>query len=262
MDNQKNNIDELFRKKLENHSERPSKLAWEKLESQLGPQAKKGSPLWLRIAASLLIIGLAGYIGWSIAPDQTVETPHPIADNSPALPSDEQEGSVQNLPSTVEQAEEPSPKQEVPATQKVPESFPLKDDKAKKQHDGDKVNKQVQPKPSKVQKEIPIEIPSASTGNLALEIEEYPAKASFNPEELIAAADIAPPIESEPVSYKVSIKSSGISEKPKKEKLVTEIGDKINTIGGLISKVDDGYAQLQDAKNNLFAELVSKKETN
>ena len=60
------------------------------------------------------------------------------------------------------------------------------------------------------------------------------------------------------VAYKVTIKSNGLKDKPEKEGLVGEIENKIDKIGGLIVKVDQGFADLQDAKNNLFASITTK----
>jgi hypothetical protein len=57
--------------------------------------------------------------------------------------------------------------------------------------------------------------------------------------------------------YKVKIISNGYALQPEKEKLVEGLENKI---GGFFTKVDEGFGGLQDAKNNLFASLTTKRE--
>lgn len=57
--------------------------------------------------------------------------------------------------------------------------------------------------------------------------------------------------------YKVKIISNGYAIQPEKEQLVTELENKI---GGFFTKVDEGFGDLRDAKNNLFAALTTKRE--
>ncbi|MDO6439477.1 hypothetical protein Q4534_18780 [Cyclobacterium sp. 1_MG-2023] len=57
--------------------------------------------------------------------------------------------------------------------------------------------------------------------------------------------------------YKVKIISNGYAIQPEKEQLVAELENKI---GGFFTKVDEGFGDLRDAKNNLFASLTTKRE--
>src|SRR5690606_37653744 len=93
-----------------------------------------------------------------------------------------------------------------------------------------------------------------------LELESI-ALPPLNQDLLLADNNLAESV-SEPgqdVTYKVTIISNGLREKPEKEGLVGEIENKIDKIGGLIVKVDQGFADLQDAKNNLFASITTRK---
>ena len=66
-------LDRVFREKLENHEASPSPAAWDKLEAQLdaAKQPKKSS--WWAIAAAMpLLLGL-GYLIWSQAPQAEQE---------------------------------------------------------------------------------------------------------------------------------------------------------------------------------------------
>ncbi|EPR67509.1 hypothetical protein [Cyclobacterium qasimii] len=57
--------------------------------------------------------------------------------------------------------------------------------------------------------------------------------------------------------YSVKIVSNGYAIQPEKEKLVEGLENKI---GGFFTKVDEGFGGLQDAKNNLFASLTTKRD--
>ncbi len=94
---------------------------------------------------------------------------------------------------------------------------------------------------------------------LVQEVEEI-ALPPLDPKLLLAETDIQGPKEVLPqeVTYKVTIISMGMKDSPEKQTLVGEIENKIDKIGGFIGKVDQGLADLQDAKNNLFANLTAK----
>jgi hypothetical protein len=63
--------------------------------------------------------------------------------------------------------------------------------------------------------------------------------------------------EVEEPAYRVKIYSDGIKED---KSLIKGISKKVDQVGGLIGKVDQGFADLQDAKNNFFTALITKKE--
>src|SRR5690606_40477525 len=58
------------------------------------------------------------------------------------------------------------------------------------------------------------------------------------PDNLIAEADVQ---ELNEIAYKVTIISNGLRVAPEKETLVEEIEEKIDRLGGLINKVDQGF---------------------
>lgn len=57
-----NKIDDLFRKGLASHKISAPSNAWEKIETQLPSQSKKGIYFWLSIAASLALVFTFGWI--------------------------------------------------------------------------------------------------------------------------------------------------------------------------------------------------------
>lgn len=243
MDKQQHPIDELFRKKLGKHQEKPSGLAWERLESQLGPAKSPKKGVWMRVAAMLIaVLGLT-YLLWQYLPSEHPQAPA-VAENTTPKPVEANKSPKSiAVPKTTEQAplaEATPPVKEEPKAESKEKTKPAIQQKKPK----NTANASEQPAqnvlPAAKATEEDLNHPTTKTTVPPLPQLEVPTP---DMGELIAENNAAPAKE-EKVSYKVSIKSSGISEKPKKEKLVEEIGDKINTLGGLLGKVDQGYADL------------------
>ncbi|MBD8488121.1 hypothetical protein IFO69_05115 [Echinicola sp. CAU 1574] len=262
MDKQKHPIDELFSQKLREHQEKPSALAWEKLESQFGPAKNTAKWVWMRAAAVFLAVFALTYILWdqseTIKTNKGPELAQQDIQTSPADTNakDQTEETITTsesiLNTTTENETDQVDKKSIPPTIIENKKQPVR-----------KIQKEENvPQASLVAEKVtPVAVPDPSNNvkELVPELEVPEVKM----EELIAENSPTAPSEiQEAVAYKVSIKSNGLTEKPKKENIVEEIGDKINTLGGLLGKVDQGYADLQDAKNNLFASLITKKDRN
>jgi hypothetical protein len=81
--------DELFRQKLEGYQKQAPARAWDKLEAGLDKKSNKG--LWLKVAASLLFIGVAAYLLLSNAQLRSDEgQSHTIAENKIVKPSNKE----------------------------------------------------------------------------------------------------------------------------------------------------------------------------
>ena len=50
-----------------------------------------------------------------------------------------------------------------------------------------------------------------------------------------------------------------MTEEPKDKNLIAEIGKIVNEVEGLLGKVYQGFEDLKDAKNNLFASIPHRK---
>lgn len=228
-------IDDLFREKLERHSVNPSPMAWEKLQGRLAQKKTPWAP-WIKIAASLvLLLGLTALLWLNVG--QTNEEPEAVADKEPTPAVIQEEPAGEATPpfeETVDEKEPPVQK----ATVNNADHIPAKPNLA--------VATSAEPAP--LREVLPLE-----------EIEEIelpPLDAElWIAETMVAEPDIIP----NEVTYKVTIISNGIKNTPKKETLVGELENKIDKIGGFIDKVDQGFADLQDAKNNLFASIITKK---
>lgn len=257
-------MDQFFREKLSTHEEKPSSLAWERLENQLHKKPKSTRRIWWAAAASIILILSVGYLVMQAG--NPAQTPTLISANTP----DEVVGS-----ST---ASTPSPK-EVP----IPETTGQHDN----QTDENPVKKNLKAKPtpqktnSKPAKPSPKIEAAPSSGKLIamteldkkegknvlpelapivvdeIEIKEPKLTEQDLPQSL--AADIKEKKVEEP-AYKVTIYSNGIKEPDKDKNLIADIGKKVEQVEDLIGKVDQGFADLQDAKENLFVSLLTKKE--
>jgi hypothetical protein len=239
-------IDALFRDQLAGHVEKPSPEAWKKLEGKLHSE-KKGLTLpWMKIAASLFFaLGLISLLWWSI---RSTEREWSTVAQKDAVPQNYHEPAVnknpvQEVPVADEKNGPSTPDPVSPTAQRVNRKLVNNNQKAKESRPEIKAES----KPIQPELEVEtIELPTLET-ELAI------------PDHLIAEADIQ---ETDEVAYTVTIISNGLRVTPEKETLVEEIEEKIDRLGGLITKVDQGFADLQDAKNGLFASITAKKESN
>lgn len=256
-------IDDLFRDKLSGHQEKPSTHVWEKLGARLHQaNEKKGFP-WLRVAASLLVVATLAYVVWSniqkedelkplVTESNTIEEALYGEEKGPAplMHQDsvghKEDRDMEGNSSQVEEDEnEQAPVQEVPAPRPLP-SKPTPS-KVGEQPNGTLAVREEEKALEPVSELDLVAIDSLGQVDPKPDIEQWVAENLPNEKE-------------EEVAYRVHIISSGISEKPKKEPLAKEIEQTIYKIGGLLGKVDQGFADLQDAKNNLFATLISKSD--
>ena len=248
MANEDRDFDELFRNKLSKHEIKPSSLAWERLESKLPKNKKSGYYPFLKIAASIILLMGIGYVGWFLSNEIEPEAPQ-VAEVTKDQVEEESE-------STLELEKE---KVELEATELVPQEGKIentsKSKEAKKEvTQQNQIEKQESPKDlfaenTKAPQKIVVEsLPE-------IEIPELDLNQS------VAINESVEELEEPEVSYKITIVSKGISDsEPEKPGLIDGIENKVEKIGGILSKVDQGFAELQDAKNNLFASITSKKE--
>ncbi|MEB2781285.1 hypothetical protein U3A58_12865 [Algoriphagus sp. C2-6-M1] len=266
MAKEKNNLDQFFKEKLENHTERPSKLAWERLESQLPQKSRSYKGIWWAAAASLTILFTVGYLVLREG-DVSVEKPI-LADSQteeiiasptqtetqPETNTPEETDNKQTYTENQQAAEELKTK---PTTTTKPKAKPA-DSSSKTQYFQPNTPQNLiamseekeEPQLQKVEQvEVPkitLETPEITQSELApLALEK-------------AIAQVNKPAEEEP-AYRVKIYSNGLTEEPKDKNLLAEIGKTVNEVEGLLGKVDQGFADLQDAKDNLFASITTRK---
>jgi cytoskeletal protein RodZ len=248
MANTDKNFDQYFKERLAKHEEKPSQLAWEKLERQL-PKKEKG--IWIPlmgIAATLLLFLAVGYVVWQFS--QESDTSLPLT----AEITTQKGESLSDIPDETE-AESLKSLEESTV---IPEEQ-IKEQTKPTQTPGKKVT---------VPKSIPKETPKELLAEVSQPVERTNEVVFETPEIIIPELDVTEAIaqndieeEEEVMTYKITIKSNGIKETPEKQGLIAGIENKVDKIGGLLNKVEQGFADLQDAKDNLFvSNNTSKRE--
>ena len=239
MANTDKNFDQFFKERLAKHEEKPSQLAWERLERQL-PKKDKG--IWfpiMGIAASLLLFLAVGYVVWQSNLETesslplTSELTTPIEDES----SETLEETIPANPESIEESKETTGEQAKESDKTVP--APIKKSVI------------VKPQIKEAPKELlaVAERPEERIDEAFVETPEIVIP-ELNVTEAIAQNNVE--VEEEVMTYKITIKSNGIKEEPEKQGLIAGIENKVEKIGGLLNKVEQGFADLQDAKDNLF----------
>ncbi|MCH7414443.1 hypothetical protein MM213_13170 [Belliella sp. R4-6] len=248
MANEDKNFDELFRNKLSNHEVKPSSLAWERLENKLPKSKKSGYYPFLKIAASIILLMGLGYMGWFLSIDLEPEAPQ-VAEVTKGQVGEEAEGDF-GLENEKVETETAEIAPQVDKTEVISE--PIETKKQVEHHKP--IVKQEEPN------ELLAENPKAPQ---RIEVESLPEieVPELDLNQSVAINESVEEPEETEVSYKITIVSRGISDsEPEKPGLIDGIENKVEKIGGILSKVDQGFAELQDAKNNLFASITSKKE--
>lgn len=239
------NLDVLFREKLSNHETQPSPKAWARLEEQL-EQSKK--PLWLiwgnYAAGFLLLLGIGiGYQYWDqsptdrgkemiteIAPIQTVpvmpvdSVTAPIVTETPPIIEPIQRKQAPSQPTQVDKSIEQLAVVTSDIPERLVESLPHSDQR----------------------EEVWAEALAFDALTLPSGLDEVKLENQTTENE---------------IAYTVKIVSRGYAIAPDKGQLVDGIENKLEKIGGFFTKVDKGFGDLQDAKNDLlFQVMASKKE--
>lgn len=260
-------LDQVFKEKLDQHSIKPSALAWERLEKELPKESKSNQRIWWAAAASVVILLSAGYFLYP--ENQSADTGEMLANNQ-VTETPATEGTLNEIPTIAEV----TPKEETITQDENAQENTLEP----KQPEVKKNTKTNLNKPSTIQQEAKNEAPqnliamtetqeeTKVTETQKVEVPEVTLEKELpQPEMQITAPDLDKTIAEAQVTdeapaYRVKIYSDGLKEKPKDKSLIAGIGKTVNEVEGLLDKVDQGFADLQDAKNNLFTSMVSKKE--
>ncbi len=256
MDNlQGNNMDKLFRQKLEHWEQKPGPQAWDRLAQGLENKKASLCRVSARYAAGLLaVLGLGLFMYLKVgnqdlerltADNSEVKTHTELSPKDPSKPegavSQEKEEIIRDSPPSREKEEIINSSPSYKATTKTGPQIP------KTQTSGNESSKQEE-RPS-IREELPeLEIPREELSEINLSA---------------MLAEGLPLVEDLPekeVEYKVRIISRGYAIAPGKGDIVEEIEQQVGKIGNFLTKVDQGFADLQDAKNDFFALMVTKKE--
>ncbi|RIW17245.1 hypothetical protein D0X99_05725 [Algoriphagus lacus] len=248
-------FDQHFREKLEGHREKPSALAWERLESQLPKESKSTFGIWWAIAASVTALLVASYLFWpreeGLSEENLMATKTELPEVITPKSTEQAETLQVPTPQTEEKTETTIPSsqpEEKPATNTKTKPTPAP---ALTQAPQNLIAKAENPQTVSPKSET---IPELKTEELQVTIPELKT-----PEIQKTVAEAKPQTEDEPL-YRVSIYSDGVKKgEPANKNLITELGKTVGQVEGLLGKVDDGLISIQDKKDNLFATLTSKK---
>lgn len=241
------NLDQLFKEKLSQDTIKPSKLAWERLESQLQKKEKSKTPvIWWSVAASIAAVFVVGYFAYTLPSDPST------APSLASVESTQQEVITEQVPTETTQ--------EIQTQQEDKNSFqPEKKTKSTNSTNQKSISIEVKSPPSNLiaEEETKAKNPDQKTETNA-DMEELKLPALTLPNlQVNKTVAIAETATIEEPTFRVKIYSDGLEEE---KTLIGGISKKVEKVEGLFNKVDQGFADLQDAKNNLFTALVSKKE--
>lgn len=261
MAKQNEQLDRFFREKLEGHQEKPSMLAWERLESQLPSSRSSNRGIWWAVAASASVLLVAGWFFWKntgeLEPDQLL-----AEDGSATKEVTTETQSVENAEANPEILPElPAVEPQITKTTATPAKS-NQTQSTPKQHIKSLPNSSTEQKPQNLiaEAEIPQKEIQIGTPQIGLEINEVKLP-EIQPNTIQQAVAEAKASEEEAPLYRINIYSDGLKKGVEPEKnLITEVGKTVSKVEGLLGKVDEGFAELQDKKNNLFASLTSRKQ--
>lgn len=248
-------FDQHFKEKLNGHSEKPSALAWERLESQLPKQSKPKFGVWWAIAASVTALLVAGYAFWPR--EEGLGDENLVAENT-ELPVDASQESANEMEEIIQPNETADP-----AKTEIQPEVKSQANSDKKSNPKSALNLSPknliaeatpQTQPEKIETAITVEVPVLKTNELEVAMPELKG-----PEVEKLVAETPAKATEEPL-YRVSIYSDGVKKgEPQEKNLITELGKTVGQVEGLIGKVDEGLITLQDKKDNLFASLTTKR---
>lgn len=255
MANKENKMDQYFREKLSYHEENPSQLVWERLDRQLSGKKPAFSPI-LKVAATILIIIGFGFIIWRISISENTSSIHLAEQREVALLKEIEKNILNQEHSEIKSIEIREEEVQEPSTGKDPDREKIvqiqKQNPVKKSSEPIS-NLLAQDAPDIEKTRIDESLPQVSEISLPeLKLNEGIAL-GIEPEEKEA-------FQEETVNYRIIIKSKGLKDEPKKQNIIEGIENNVYKIGAFLGKVEQGFADLQDAKENLFASNTPRKE--
>lgn len=247
-------MDKVFRQKLENHEEKPSALAWERLENQLPSHSRKNRGFVWAAAAAILILLSVGALFWSN--DSTVK-------QEDLLASEEPNARLERPSDNLNQLETPKSEKNPSLVDSESKPSPQKADEAKTSTAENPAQKAINTPASAdlIAEAAESKETESAEATAIVRNESEPIAIEKTLPELQpiqthqTVATLTPDSTDEP-AYTLTIKSDGLKEE---KGLVANLEKTVDQIEGLTEKVDL-FANLQDAKNGLYAKLTSKKE--
>ncbi len=247
-------LDRVFREKLENHQESPSLAAWDKLEAQLdaAKQPKKSS--WWAIAAAMpLLLGL-GYLIWSQAPQPEQENSVAAIEEVLEVPlAPESTPKVETEVSEEEQYQNPLFETDTPSSSKPVLKSSLPQENSKVVNLENVVAEAVTFPSPQTAAEQEVNLPTETKTLLNSETTEPSSSPTILKPSLAEEEEVD--------GYRIRIFSDGLKKEAAPNKnLVTELGKTVGQLEKTISNLDNEYLKIQDKKEWIISSLTSRKE--
>ena len=245
-----NNFDKLFKSTLSNHAVTPAPEIWDKLSTRLDNDKKPVVFIWWKWIAAAAIVTISFWLMYQ--PNDYLQKNTASLSVSDTKFIEKKPFSLS--PKIIVSEKSLSEKQEENKGEGVNKIKAAKKQLVKNElkSNNSTLIKEKEHKVSRVKEQLP----PALEGSGTLESNDLFVTDIKQPDFHLALAQAKTKKKSSN-DYKVKIISNGYALQPEKEKLVEGLENKI---GGFFTKVDEGFGGLQDAKNNLFASLTTKRE--
>lgn len=246
-------LDRVFREKLENYEASPSPLAWDKLDAQLDAAKQPKRNNWWAIAAAMpLLLGLA-YLIWSQTPQETQENSLAATEEVlevPLVPKSSLE--TEPVKSEVEPHKNSSAVQITPSLSQPVLLSGLPQENSKLVNFEHVIAETVTSPSSEAA--VAMELNSTSEAKTWPSLEAIQAtNSASSPQTTLADAE-------EIDGYRIRIFSDGLKkEEAPNKNLITELGKTVGQVEGLLDKLEDEYVEIQDKKDRFFSSLTSRK---
>jgi hypothetical protein len=246
-------LDRVFREKLENYEAPPSPLVWDKLETQLPAPGQTKKKTWWAIAAAMPLLLVLAYLIWSQAPRETQEN---------SLAATEGELEVPLIPKSTLEAE-PVVSEEEQYKNSLAEKITASSSQPVL------LSGLPQENPKETQLEsrateavtflnleaaVALEVNSTNDSKTLLTPEStHTTPLAYSPQATVAGGE-------ELDGYRIRIFSDGLKkEEAHNKNLITELGKTVGQVEGLFDKLDEGFIEIQERKNRVFSSLTSRK---
>jgi len=241
-------LDKLFKNKLEDHSEEPSAHTWDRIRSSV--KEERGYP-WMKIAAAVIVICLAGFLVWFAIPDQPAAN---LSDNKKTLPDTIVDAPESNITSSESEAQGTIQEDAPPVVQK----------------DNALAETTENEQPKKAEKNQPKEVIETPMPDKPVSVEKAEVK------DLIAQNEVKEPVfeKSTPQKTQVSGQTLAFSSDDfdQAERVAAQVSNKeeeeegLKKVWSLLKQVKEpeaGFGELRELKNNIlaFGNTKEKKAT-
>jgi hypothetical protein len=243
-----NKLDEVFQKSLTDHSVNPKPEVWDRLSEKLDKNGRAVIFIWWKWAAAAAVVIISIWLMYQPNDQDTKNT----ATNAPG-----ELKTIEKTPIAPPAIQRRNESEELPKVAQYTSKGKIKDGSRNQPTKRKTAQESIKVKEDMLTIDRTPEILPPALVNVNHGLDNMLMTPEIDKADLLPSITLVEVRETNFKDYKVKIISNGYAIQPEKEKLV---GALENKIGGFISKLDEGFGDLQDAKNNLFASLTTKRD--